>query len=353
MQRRVGILFATTVLISIVLGACRTRTALEEDEKKAAINVVLAYEKAVQNYDFDGLDSLNTPDARSIDESYPQPLEPGERRAFQSYKDADMRIDYHPQDAVAKVRNNFAWVTVTLHSVWKADTPTARAMLGGSEYHGTYVESFILMKTAAGWKITFHHTSTLPADFGVEPDYRQEGVPILLSLLNLLEGDQAVQEYHGQRDEQREPEPGLEEPKPNNQQQAAEINRITNVAVGTIRNQQLRRMVTPSATFDWRIRPGPCPKSHAHPRHERREAEYLPIQWYPVRAIQMGQRRNDVHAIDVVESVGGEVNESEEQKAVAIFEPGCHAERCIHVFLAPLLERQSSDDANARSVGKQ
>ena len=174
MQRRVGVLFATTVLIFVVLAACRTRTAQEDDDKKSAINVVVAYEQAVQTYDFDKLDSLNTPDARSIDESYPQPLEPGERKAFQSYRDAGLRIDYHPQDAVAEVRDNFAWVTVTLHSVWTADTPAGRSILGGSEYHGTYVESFILVKTPAGWKIAFHHTSTLPSDFGVEPDYRQE-----------------------------------------------------------------------------------------------------------------------------------------------------------------------------------
>ena len=37
MQRRVGVLLAITVLISIVLGACGTRTASEEDDKKAAI----------------------------------------------------------------------------------------------------------------------------------------------------------------------------------------------------------------------------------------------------------------------------------------------------------------------------
>lgn len=48
MQRRVGVLFATTVLIFFMLAACRTRTASEEDDKKAAINVVLAHEQAVR-----------------------------------------------------------------------------------------------------------------------------------------------------------------------------------------------------------------------------------------------------------------------------------------------------------------
>jgi len=173
MQPRAGVLFAITVLISIVLGACGTRTTSEADDKRAAINVVLAHEQACQTYDFDKLDSLHTPDSRGIEESYPHPFEPGERQGYQAYKDAGMRIDYHPQDAVAEVRGNVAWVTMTLHSVWTADTPAGRAMLGGSEWRGTYVESHILVKTPAGWKIVFGHTTMLPPDFGVEPDYQQ------------------------------------------------------------------------------------------------------------------------------------------------------------------------------------
>jgi ketosteroid isomerase-like protein len=173
MQRRVGVHFATTVLILFVLTACRTSTA-PEDDNKAAINVVLAHERAVQTYDFDKVDSLHTPDARVVEESYPHPFEPDERQGWQLYKDAGLHVDYHPQDAVAEVRGNVAWVTVTLHSIWTADTPAGRAMLGGSKWRGTWVESFILVKTPAGWKIAFRHTSVLPPDFGVEPDYQQK-----------------------------------------------------------------------------------------------------------------------------------------------------------------------------------
>jgi hypothetical protein len=174
MRRRVGVLFATTVLMLFALTACRTRTAPEEDDKQAAINVVLAHERAVQAYDFDKVDSLHTPDARVIEESYPHPFEPDERRGWQPAKDAGLRVDYHPQDAVADVRGNIAWVTVTLHSVWTADSPASRAILGGSVWHATFVESFILVKTPAGWKIAFRHTSQLPPDFGVDWDYQQE-----------------------------------------------------------------------------------------------------------------------------------------------------------------------------------
>jgi PDZ domain-containing protein/SnoaL-like protein len=174
MQRRVGVLFAATVLIFFVLAAWRTRTAAQEDDKQAAINVVLAHELACQTYDFDKLDSLHTPDARGIEESYPHPFEPELRQSYQIEKEAGIRINYHPQDAVAEVRGDVAWVTVTLHSVWTADTPAGRAILGGSVWHVTFVESFVLVKTPGGWKIALGHTNALPPEFGAEADYRQD-----------------------------------------------------------------------------------------------------------------------------------------------------------------------------------
>jgi len=168
------VLFAMTILISIMLGACKTRTPSEEDDKKAVIAVVLAHEQAVQAYDFDKIDSLHTSDARVIEESLPHPFEPEERQGWQSNKNAGLHVEYHPQDPVADLRGNIAWVTVTLHSVWTADALAGRAMLGGSTWRGTYVESFILVKSPAGWKIAFRHTSRLPPDFGVEPDYQHD-----------------------------------------------------------------------------------------------------------------------------------------------------------------------------------
>jgi hypothetical protein len=173
MQRQVGMLFATAVLLSIVAGACSRCMGSEADDKKAVINVVLAHEQACQTYDFDKLDSLHTADSRGIEESYPGPTEPGLHHFYQAMKDAGVRIDYHPQDAVAEVRGKVAWVTVTLHSVWTADNPVGRAMIGG-EWHATFVESFILVKTPEGWKIALGHSSQLPADFGVDPDYQAE-----------------------------------------------------------------------------------------------------------------------------------------------------------------------------------
>jgi PDZ domain/SnoaL-like domain len=174
MHRRAEILFAVTVLFSIVLGACTTRTAPVEEEKQAVINVAFAHERAVQDFDFDKVDSLHTPDVRVIEESFPHPLEPEERRDWQALRDAGVHVDYHPQDAVADVRGNVAWVTLTLRSVFTAEAPAGRAMIGGGEWHVSFVESFILVKTPEGWKIAFRHTSQLPAEFGIDPDYQAE-----------------------------------------------------------------------------------------------------------------------------------------------------------------------------------
>jgi hypothetical protein len=54
-----------------------TRTQSLDNDKKAAIAVVLAHEQECQSYDFDKFDSLHTPDFRGIEESYPQPRDKG------------------------------------------------------------------------------------------------------------------------------------------------------------------------------------------------------------------------------------------------------------------------------------
>jgi len=152
-----------------------TRMVSEEDEKKAAIAVVLAHEQAFQSYDADKLVALHTADYRGIEESYPHAQRKSQYiEEFKPLKEAGVRIDYHPQDAVADVRGDVAWVTVTLHSVWTTDTPAGRAILAGDEWRATFVESWVLVKTAAGWKIALGHSSQLPPYFGIDVDYQQQ-----------------------------------------------------------------------------------------------------------------------------------------------------------------------------------
>ena len=152
-----------------------TRTLSLEDDKKAAIAVVLAHEQECQSYDFEKFDSLHTPDFRGIEESYPKRRNKGYYvEDYKPLKDAGIRIDYHPQDAVAQVRGDVAWVTITLHSVWTADTPAGRVILNGHERRATFVESWVLVKTPDGWKIALGHSGQLPPTLGLEVDYKRE-----------------------------------------------------------------------------------------------------------------------------------------------------------------------------------
>jgi ketosteroid isomerase-like protein len=168
---RISLMFATIILVisfSFLL-APGVRAASQEDDKKAAEIVVRSFEQAVQEFDFDKADSFLAPDARWIENSYPGPVEPGLRRAFQRYKDAKVRIDYHPQDAEVHVSGDVAWVTITLNSTWDAG-PAGALSDGKSKAHLIFVESEVLVRTPGGWKIVLGHTTRLPAAFGVFPD---------------------------------------------------------------------------------------------------------------------------------------------------------------------------------------
>jgi hypothetical protein len=75
-------------------GCLQNAHGVSRGRQEGAINVVPAHEQACQTYDFDKLDSLHTSDSRGIEESYPHPFEPDERRDYQAYNYAGMRIDY-------------------------------------------------------------------------------------------------------------------------------------------------------------------------------------------------------------------------------------------------------------------
>jgi len=174
-MQRISLVLATSVLVLSLPFLLRpgVRAASQEDDKKAAEQVVRSFEQAVQEYDFDRVDSFLTPDARWIENSYPCPVEPLLRRAFQTYKDAKIRIDYHPQDVVAHVSGDVAWVTITLNSTWDT-APDGKLWNGESEAHPIFVESEVLVRTPSGWKIVLGHTTELGASLDVFPDMRQQ-----------------------------------------------------------------------------------------------------------------------------------------------------------------------------------
>lgn len=85
------------------------------------------------------------------------------RTVLQKHKDAKVHIDYRPRDFVVQVKGDVAWVTVTLDSIFSADTEAGKALLGGkSEWHPIFVESEILVRTPDGWRIALGHTTHLP-----------------------------------------------------------------------------------------------------------------------------------------------------------------------------------------------
>lgn len=159
-------MFAVIIFVTaFVLVARGKQAAGQDDDKKAVENVVRGFEKAVQEFDFDKADSFTTPDARWVENSYPQPVEPGLRSRFLRIKDSRIRMDYHPRDVEVNIRGDVAWATVTLDSTWVAE--------GRAEWRTIYVESMILVRTPDGWKITFGHTTRLPADFGASAELGQ------------------------------------------------------------------------------------------------------------------------------------------------------------------------------------
>jgi hypothetical protein len=74
--------------------------------RRKSSNVVPAHEQAIRAYDFAKLDTLHTPDAGVIAESYPHPPEPDERRSDgqarfpETYRGLHERI---PGTEIAKV----------------------------------------------------------------------------------------------------------------------------------------------------------------------------------------------------------------------------------------------------------
>lgn len=161
-MRRIRSLAVAIVVAIYILLAFGSR-AEAQDDKTAVENTVRTFERAVQEFDFAKADSLCTPDVRWIEDSYPNPLEPWMRTVLQKHKDARMRIDYRPRDFVVQVKGDVAWVTVTLDSVFTADTEAGKALLGGkSEWRPIFVESEILVKTRDGWRIILGHTTRLP-----------------------------------------------------------------------------------------------------------------------------------------------------------------------------------------------
>jgi ketosteroid isomerase-like protein len=141
-----------------------TQATAQQDDKKAVENVVRTFDQALQEYDFAKVNSLFTPDARWIEESYPRLVTDEEgTKWFEDAKAAKVKIAYHFRDLEAHVNGEVAWVTDILDAAFQADTDAGRALIGGkNEWHPVFVESEVLLKTPKEWKIVLGHTTRMP-----------------------------------------------------------------------------------------------------------------------------------------------------------------------------------------------
>jgi len=150
-------------------------TKVQDSEKGAVEATVRDFEQAVQEYNLDKAKSLLTPDARWIEDSFPQTIDvlwP----AFEQLKAAGVRITYRVHDFETHVQGDAAWVTLVLDGTFSADSAEGQKLLmqsfpSAKEYclsqatsvscEATFVESEVLAKAPSGWKIALGHTSRL------------------------------------------------------------------------------------------------------------------------------------------------------------------------------------------------
>jgi ketosteroid isomerase-like protein len=142
------------------------QAAARGDEKTAAEETVRKYEHACEVLDFATANSLLTPDARWIEDSYPEPAQftgEGWSRHWQEMKETKVHLRYQVRNFDTHIRGEVAWITVSLDSVATADTPEAIKANGHlREWRGTFVESYVLLREGGKWKVALGHTTLLP-----------------------------------------------------------------------------------------------------------------------------------------------------------------------------------------------
>lgn len=138
----------------------------QPNEKQLIESTIQTFEHAFESYDFDKANSLLTPDAQWIEDSYPAPAQftgQGWSKHWQDYKSAKLRINYHLRDFTTHINGDTAWSTLALDSIFTADNPAALALNENQkEWKGTFVETYVLVKLHGTWKIALGHTSLLP-----------------------------------------------------------------------------------------------------------------------------------------------------------------------------------------------
>ncbi len=158
--------FVLNCLVFIVLILSAVGLVAQDNEKAKAEAAVRNYEHACEQFDFAAANALLAKDARWIEDSSPEPAEftgKGWSKRWEDYKAANLRIKYEPHDLDTHVRGDVAWITLILDSTFTADNPAALALNDNKpEWRGTFVESYVLIKSGNVWKVALGHTTLLP-----------------------------------------------------------------------------------------------------------------------------------------------------------------------------------------------
>jgi hypothetical protein len=159
-----------TMMAVLILAAQTQRVAAPDDEKIAVEATVRGYEQALQEYDFDKANSLLMPDAKWIEDSYPELAAIHADNSgdwWQQAKAAKLHITNSTHDFDTRIQGSIAWVIVFVDVGHVVDNDAARAFTLRDHpreraWTSHFVESEVLVKTASGWKIALGHTSRLP-----------------------------------------------------------------------------------------------------------------------------------------------------------------------------------------------
>jgi ketosteroid isomerase-like protein len=154
------------LLLALFVAWLPLTTLQAADKKTAAEDTVRKYEHACEVFDFATANSLLSPDARWIEDSYPEPAKftgEGWSKHWREMKEAKVQLSYKIRDLDTHLRGDIAWITLSLDTVATADTPEAIKANGDvREWRGTFVESYVLLKQGGYWKVALGHTTLLP-----------------------------------------------------------------------------------------------------------------------------------------------------------------------------------------------
>ena len=167
----------------------------QSDERRAVEQTIRSFEAAMQDYDFTKADTFYAPEAKWIEGAeltYPELAYPtGQGPFWTGAKANKVQLVQELHDFDIQIRGDAAWVTMINDTTWTANNEEGRKLLAESEleetgrtsppnqseWRSSYVESEVLIKTPAGWKIVLGHTSLLPRSAEAMPSATGSGQP--------------------------------------------------------------------------------------------------------------------------------------------------------------------------------